>query len=124
MLLSAVLSKIFVSDIESVNESFQMILDGVGFIPALFVIALAPAICEEALFRGYMLSSAVKKYKPVTAVLIVAALFGIYHMSLTKFFTTGLLGIAFAFVVCMSNSILCSSIMHFLNNAASVVVLY
>jgi len=123
-LLSAVLTYIWPQDVEAVNEAFLAMLDGVGFIPALLVIALAPAICEEALFRGYFLAAAKKKFKPWVAIAIVAAMFGIYHMSLVKFFTTGLLGVALCYATYKSGSIVLSCIMHFINNAFAVVVLY
>lgn len=123
-MLSVALTYIWPQDAASVNESFMQVLEGVGFIPALLVIALAPAICEEALFRGYFWAAAKKKFKPWTAILIVAAMFGIYHMSLIKFFTTGLLGIALCYAAYKSGSIVLSCLMHFINNAFSVVVLY
>lgn len=124
MLLSALLTKIWPQDAESVNESFNYLLDGITFVPSLFVIAVMPAICEEGLFRGYMLSAAKKKMKPWLAILLVSVLFGIYHLSFVKFFTTGLLGIAFAYAVYKSGSIVLSSIMHFINNAVSVVIMF
>lgn len=124
MVLSVLLIQIWPEDAGSVNESFGQILDGVTFIPALLVIALAPAICEETLFRGYLLAATKKKFKPVTAILIVAVLFGIYHLSLVKFFTTGLLGAAFCYVVYKTGSIFLSCLMHFINNAISVVLMY
>ena len=123
-MLSVALTYIWPQDAASVNENFMLMLDGVGFVPALLVIALAPAICEEALFRGYFLAAARKKFKPWTAILIVAAMFGIYHMSLIKFFSTGLLGIALCYAAYKSGSIVLSCLMHFINNAFSVVVLY
>lgn len=124
MVLSALLVQIWPEDAGSVNESFGQILDGVTFVQALLVIALAPAICEEALFRGYLLAATKKKFKPVAAILIVAALFGIYHLSLVKFFTTGLLGAAFCYVVYKTGSIFLSCLMHFINNAISVILVY
>lgn len=124
VVLSAVLSKLWPQDADRVNQSFEMFLNGVAFVPALLVIALAPAICEEALFRGYLLSAAKKKFKPAAAILVVAALFGIYHLSFVKFFTTGILGIAFCYVVYRTGSIALSSLMHFVNNAVSVVLMY
>lgn len=122
--LSVALTYIWPQDAQSVNESFMIMLDGVGFVPALLVIAVAPAICEEALFRGYFLSAARKKFKPRTAIIIVAAMFGIYHLSLVKFFTTGLLGLGLCYAAYRSGSIVLSCIMHFINNAFSVTTLY
>lgn len=124
MVLSVALTKLWPQDADGVNQSFELLLEGVTFIPALLVIALAPAICEEALFRGYLFSAARKKFKPVAAILIVAALFGIYHLSVVKFFTTGILGMVFCYVVYETGSIALSSLMHFINNAVSVVILY
>ncbi len=123
-LLSVILTYIWPQDVEAVNETFLTMLDGVGFVPALLVIALVPAICEEALFRGYFLSAAKKKFRPRVAIGIVAAMFGIYHLSLVKFFTTGLLGVALCYATYKSGSIVLSCIMHFINNAFAVVVLY
>lgn len=123
-LLSIALTYIWPQDVEAVNETFMVMLDGVGFVPALLVIALAPAICEEALFRGYFLSAAKKKFRPWVAIMIVAAMFGIYHLSLVKFFTTGLLGVALCYATYKGGSIVLSCIMHFINNAFAVVVLY
>ena len=124
MLLSFVLTTIWPEDAQSVNDSFDIILEGSGFIPAMLIMALAPAICEEGLFRGYLFAASKKKFKPYTAMLIVAAIFGIYHLSLVKFFTTGILGFVFCYVVYRTGSIVTSSVMHFLNNLLSVVVMF
>jgi len=44
-------------------------------------------------------------------------------MSLVKFFTTFLLGAAFAYIVSASGSIYVTMVLHFLNNAFSMVTL-
>ncbi len=124
MVLSDILTQIWPGDVDSVSQSFDILLEGISFVPALLVIALAPAICEEALFRGYLFSAAKKKFKPLAAILLTAALFGIYHLSVVKFFTTGILGIVFCYVVYETGSIVLSGLMHFMNNAFSVVLMY
>lgn len=124
MLLSSLLSAIWPEDAGNISESFEMLLDGVQFVPALLVMAVAPAICEEGLFRGYLFAASKKKFKPYMAMLIVAVMFGIYHLSLVKFFTTGILGFTFCYVVYRTESIFASALMHFLNNMMSVVVLF
>lgn len=124
LLLSTLLIQLWPQDAGNVNDSFSQILSDVSFFPALLVIAVTPAICEEALFRGYLFSAAKKKLKPMTAILVVAALFGIYHLSFVKFFTTGLLGIALCYVVYKTGSIFPAMLMHFFNNAVSVVIMY
>lgn len=124
ILISNLFAGLFPQDIETVNESMEMILDGAGFVPALLVIGLAPAICEEALFRGYFLSASKKRLSPAAAVVIGAAVFGIYHLSLVKFFTTGFLGLLLCYVVYRTGSIVLSAIMHFLNNSIAVAAMF
>lgn len=124
ILVSAVLGKLFPQDAQAVNDTMEHMLDGAGFVPALLIIALAPAVCEEALFRGYFFSAAKNRLRPVAAVLIGGAVFGIYHLSFVKFFTTGILGILFCYVVYRTKSIFLTSLMHFMNNAVAVVALF
>lgn len=124
ILLSTLLGSLFQQDVQAVNDSMDYILEGAGFVQALLIIALAPAVCEEALFRGYFFSAARKRLRPAAAILISGAVFGVYHLSLVKFFTTGLLGILFCYVVYRTGSIFLTALMHFLNNAVAVCVLF
>jgi len=124
MLLSALLTKIFPQDVEVVNQTFDVMLNGIPFWVALLIIALLPAVCEEILFRGYLFSATKNRFKPILAMVIVAVVFGVFHMSLSKFFTTGLLGFVFCYVVYKTGSLALSCLMHFINNAISVVVMY
>ena len=124
ILLSTLLSSVFEQDVQAVNDTMNYILDGSNVVQALLIIALAPAVCEEALFRGYFLAAAKKRLRPAAAILISGAVFGIYHLSVVKFFTTGLLGILFCYVVYRTGSIFLTALMHFLNNAVAVVVMF
>lgn len=86
------------------------------------VVALMPAVGEELMFRGFIYGSLKDKMKNMTAILITSAIFGIYHMSLIKFFTTFILGAMFAMVVSETGCIFCSMLMHFSNNFVSVLL--
>lgn len=123
-LLSVPLTILWPQDAQAVSETFANALSGIPFFYALLVLALVPAICEETLFRGYLFSAAAGKFKPFTAIMLVAGAFGIYHFSLVKFFTTGLLGLALCYATYRSGSIFLSCLMHFLNNAFAVILLY
>lgn len=124
MLLSTLLAQLMPGQNEGVNEGFDTILDGVSFIPALLLIALTPAVCEELMFRGYMFTAFREKMKLPAAILWVSLFFGISHMSVIRFLPTALLGIALAYAIHQSQSIVCSSLMHFINNGFSVFILY
>lgn len=124
LLLSNLLGYWFPENSQGLNEEYLRLLDGVSFVPALLLIALVPAVCEELLFRGYLFTAFRQKMDVSKAVIFVSVLFGISHMSLIKLIPTALLGAGFAYAMYKSKSILTSAMMHFLNNAFSVFVLY
>lgn len=123
LILSAGLQKLFPQSMDAI-EALEEIFKGKSLLALLLVVALAPAICEEIFFRGFIFSAFEKKLKPFAAMLIVSVFFGIYHMSLVKFFTTAILGFALNYSMYKSKSIFTSGLMHFLNNGISVILLY
>lgn len=87
------------------------------------LIALMPAICEEIFFRGFVLTSFKHNKKSyVGAIIASGILFGVMHMDFIRIIPTSILGMAFAYAVCKTNSIFVSMFMHFLNNGFAVVV--
>ncbi|MGN0154949.1 MAG: ABC transporter permease subunit/CPBP intramembrane protease [Lachnospiraceae bacterium] len=124
LVVSNILSYLFPGNSESLNEEYLDMLEGVSFVPALLLIALLPAVCEELLFRGYMFTAFKRKMSLAKAIVFVSILFAVSHMSLIKIIPTAMLGVALAYAVHCSRSLFCSALMHFLNNAFSVFVLY
>ena len=114
---------LFPQSANNVVTTFSSIMDG-NVVSVFLVIALTPAICEEMLFRGLIYNAMKARYRVSVAIGIVAVLFGIYHMSLVKFIPTGLLGLMLCYVAYKTGSIYPSMMMHFINNALSVVVSY
>ena len=86
----------------------------------LLVFALCPAICEEILFRGFILHSLNVKNKPVVAIVLTSVLFGVYHMNLLQFITGLLLGSVLGYITYKSKSIYPAMILHFMNNTIAV----
>ena len=88
----------------------------------LLVAAILPAICEEAMERGCVLSHFRSiKYDWVIA-LIMGIFFGIMHMSVLRFLTTAAMGFILSYVMTKKNNILLPMLIHFFNNAFSVAV--
>ena len=111
---------------DSIGETYdlQESLMGDNFISTLLVVAVAPAVCEEMMFRGYVFSAFEDKLKPKTAMLISACLFGIYHMSFVRFIVTAFIGYVTCYVVYKSKSLFVGMVMHFINNGLSCVIMY
>lgn len=124
LLVSNLLSALFPENSQVLNDDYLSMLDGVSFVPALLLMALAPAVCEELLFRGYMFTAFKRKMGLCRAIFFVSILFGVSHMSLIKLIPTAILGAGMAYAMHKANSILISAMMHFLNNAFAVFILY
>ena len=90
---------------------------------ALFAFALSPAICEEALFRGALLSSLRDRLNGAAVVLIIALLFGAFHMHLFRLLPTAFLGVLLTFVTYRTGSIYLAVIAHALNNGIALVII-
>ncbi len=90
---------------------------------ALFVIALAPGICEEVMFRGTIMHAygSIGKKK---AIIYSALLFGLFHLNLQNFIGPTFLGIIFGITVYKTNSIFSSMLGHVLNNGIAMTIGY
>ena len=87
----------------------------------LLTLAISPAICEELLFRGVILRASRARMGVGAAVLLNGLLFGIFHLSIYRFFPTLLLGMVLALIVIRSGSIFPAMLFHCLNNACAVL---
>lgn len=94
-----------------------------GLLLNLLVSALLPAILEEMLFRGFVLQK-LRPFGDGLAVFGSALLFGLMHTNIVQIPFALLLGIVFGFIVLKTGNILLAMILHFLNNALSVVLEY
>lgn len=88
----------------------------------LFHVAVVPAICEEVLYRSYVLRTFEKSWGIWPAIIISGLLFGLYHVQLSNLLPLASLGMLFAFITWVSRSILPAMAAHFANNGGSVVV--
>ncbi|MEO8514743.1 MAG: CPBP family intramembrane glutamic endopeptidase [Ignavibacteria bacterium] len=94
------------------------------FIVVIFVICVTPAICEEALFRGFSLSNLSKISRPAKAIFTTGFLFAFYHFQPFNLIPLVILGCYLGFIVYYSNSIFVGVICHFLNNFFASYFLY
>jgi sodium transport system permease protein len=93
-----------------------------GLVFSLALMALTPAVCEEALFRGAILGGFSAKLPRATSAVITGALFGLYHVDLWRIVPTAMLGVALSLIALESRSILPAMLTHFINNATLVVL--
>ncbi len=124
IMLVAITALIFPAATAEIDELSSFIYDSLSFPAAVLLVALMPAVCEEAIHRGAILSHFRGIKHDWVIVLIMGLFFGINHMSVLRFLTTMTLGLFLTYVVVKKNNLLLSMIMHFTNNLISVVLSY
>lgn len=93
---------------------------------AVLVLAVIPAICEELVFRGWMLS-ALEGERPspgrqFAAVVTQAALFGVVHLLPERLPTTFAMGLVLGWMALHTGSLLPGIVCHAVHNAVPVGV--
>lgn len=87
----------------------------------LLVIAVAPAICEELAFRGFILSGFRHIGNKWTAIALSAAFFGVTHGLLQQSIMAFLAGMVIGYVAVKTGSLLPAIAYHFTHNALSML---
>jgi ABC-2 type transport system permease protein/sodium transport system permease protein len=89
----------------------------------IFIIALVPAVSEEVLFRGFLLSALTPSAGKWLSIAVTAAIFAAFHFFLFKLPVTFGLGVVLAYLCWQSGSLLPSIIAHFLHNFLGVMTI-
>ncbi len=84
------------------------------------VLALAPALCEELAFRGFILSGLRHMGHKWAAIVLSSVLFGAAHGILQQSLTACVVGVVLGFLAVQTGSLLPSICFHFTYNAASI----
>ena len=93
-----------------------------GFFSTLLLVAASPAICEECLFRGPILRGLRTRFDAAAAVVVTAALFGLFHLDIYRLIPTTVLGVLLGYLALESGSIVPSIVAHFCNNAMLITL--
>lgn len=122
--LLIVLERLFPSPIAEAVEMYQPVTDAILAHPRLMIpfLSLTPAICEELLFRGVILSGLRSRMNRHSAVVLGGLLFGLAHLDLQGLVPRTLLGIALGYLVVVTGSIIPSMLLHAANNTTALLL--
>ena len=110
--------------IESLRHALSPSESGRGFVLTLLLVAVSPAVCEEALFRGPILRGLLSRFSPIGAALLTGILFGLFHGDIWRFLPSALLGVGLSAIALASDSIVPAMVAHFVNNACLLVLVH
>ena len=94
------------------------------FIRAIVFIAVLPSIFEEITHRGLLLKGYAKEIGYRRAIVYSSLLFGLMHLNVGQVFYATVLGALIGVTAIVSGSIFPAMIVHFMNNAINVYLVY
>ena len=104
---------------------YQNYLKDANIYVIILAVVIVPAVCEELIFRGYVLNRLSKTAsKPVVPIIVTGLIFSLVHADLYKLLPVAVMGIALSYIAVKTGSVLIPMILHMLNNALSIVMLF
>ena len=110
-------------DIVTQLKLFESVIDGAPNLWAIIlVLAVAPAICEEIAFRGFILSGLRHMGHKWVAILVTSVFFGAAHMILQQSLTACIVGMVLGYLAVQTGSLLPCIVYHLTHNSLSMVI--
>ncbi|MGL4607094.1 MAG: CPBP family glutamic-type intramembrane protease [Eubacteriaceae bacterium] len=91
---------------------------------AIIIVAFLPAVCEEALFRGFFLSNLDAVKNSWKRIVIVGILFGGFHLDPYRFLPTAVLGIVLSYILVKTENLWLPMLFHLVNNLVSTLATF
>jgi sodium transport system permease protein len=115
----------FLPPSEAMTKAMQQIeahVNAIALPAVVLLLAVIPAICEEALFRGFLLSGFSTALKKWPAILASAGVFATFHFMVDRIPLTFLLGTLLAYICWQSRSLLPGILFHVLHNGLMLAI--
>ncbi len=106
--------------LRTMQNQMGQLVEGAPWYVMIVALALTPAICEELLFRGFLMAGLKDRISQFKTILVVGVIFGLFHYQLEKIPIVTLMGIVLAIVCLRSGSIFLAMIVHLANNGVGV----
>jgi len=107
---------------EAMAEPIQRLMSAnIPWYWLLAAMALAPAVCEELAFRGFILSGLKHTGRTWLAIVLSSVAFGLMHMIPQQVFNATLLGLVLGMIAVRSNSLWPCMLFHLIYNALGVI---
>ncbi len=113
---------LFPQEMNAVTGDLNSMMSSEGMFLGILIASVMPAICEEAVHRGFILHTFKGIKKPWVIVLCMGIIFGIFHLSPFRFVQTAILGACMTWVMLKTENMLMPALYHGVNNLLPVLV--
>ena len=100
------------------SEALARTLSEMNPVLVFVVFAVIPGVCEELFFRGFLLSGLAAEVRRGLSIVAAAAIFAVFHVLISRFAVTFVLGLMLGLLCWQSRSVLPGLLAHVLYNAS------
>lgn len=108
--------------VESLNSQYASLFKEQSLFMQILSVAIVTGIVEEVIFRGLVITRLERGFGKVTAVVISALIFGLFHSTPIAIAYATVLGLVFGMMYIVYDSIIPSIVCHVFFNLASYIV--
>lgn len=112
----------FSEEMAAVSGGLNSIMSSEGMLFGILIVSFMPAICEEAVHRGFILHTFKGVKKPWVIVLSMGIIFGVFHLDPYRFVPTAILGACVTWVMLKTDNMLMPALYHGTNNLLPVLM--
>lgn len=123
MAVMVLIACFFPNEVAGASDGLDAAIISTPMLIATLIIAVSPAVCEEAVFRGVLLNSLRGVVKNWGIILIVGIIFGAFHGNIWKFIPTAALGMVMTYIVLETDNMVYSMLLHFINNLVPILMI-
>ena len=101
---------------------FISLEQGESVLLALLCLAVVPALCEEALFRGILLKACLARWSKTHTIVGIGIIFGLFHLDMWRWPLLSVIGMLITWTAVKTASIWPAITFHLVNNGTSVML--
>lgn len=116
--------RLFPMKMEELNSGMSNMMTSIPFLLSVFLIAVMPAVCEEAVHRGVIIHTLYPIRRKWLVVVIMGIYFGLFHTDPLRFLPTAVLGAALSYIMLETENMVYPSLLHFVNNFFPILMQY
>lgn len=122
MIATLLMMVVFPEEVQAVSSGLSDVMTDGEMWLSIIIVSVMPAICEEAVHRGFILHTFRGVKREWITVLCMGIIFGVFHMDPFRFLTTAVLGAALTWVMLKTKNIVIPAIFHAVNNLFPVLI--
>lgn len=124
LVVTMITALLFPEQVMETGQGLSYAFLSVPALMAILIVSIAPAFCEEAVFRGVVFNSFWPVGNKWIVIVLTGVIFGAFHGSIWRFIPTAVLGMALAYLLAETGNMVYNVFFHAVNNLFPLLLMY